>query len=1362
VNFFASQPCRPVESPGGLLTRTLRGTNLPPDGKSYKREQRVGFVKSGSMRKKVNGLVTLGAASVVVVSFMGAPSAAGASPAAAMSHISKTYAHVGRAPRLPSGARTIGAVSASKSINGSVALAPRNASALAKAAAAVAEPKSPSFHHYLSKGAFAAAYGPSAATVNAVESTLRASHLTVTSVSANHLLVHFKGTVGSAESAFRTHIANVRLASGRVGTETTSAVSFPSSLASSVLSVVGLNTLGLLHTHVLRPTHPASVKPVTHNFVHPANSATPCAAATGAATEFGGLTDDQIAHSYGADGLYSQGDFGAGQTVAIYELEPFDISDIKAFDSCYFGPAKATTMTDNVSTEVIDGGAGTGPGSGESALDIENVSAIAPAAKIKVYEAPNGNAGPLDLYNQIVQDDTAKVVSTSWGECEALQQSTAPGYGNVENELFEQAALQGQSIFSSAGDSGSDDCSAAPTTVTPLLSTDDPSSQPFVTAVGGTTITNASDTPTEHVWNDGNTFGGAGGGVSSIWGAPSWQQPFLDTASAAAAVASGDLAACPQSATHGATCREVPDVSAQADEFTGAITVFLSEFGGWLTFGGTSSSAPLWAAMTADINASSGCTASGGVGFASPSLYAVAAIPADYQASFNDLTTGDGNNDVYDINSGTTYATKTGYDMASGLGTPKLTSPTGKAGLASFMCALAAPTASPRPAVSSVLPRSTVLTGTPGPITIVGTGFTGAKALSIGGYAVPAGDWSVTDATHISVTTVPTGSQALTGSFGPQDGSGRALISVTGSTGATSLVSPAAALLYVDTSATSPAPSVGGVVAFGGPKAGGNKVSVFGAGFSSGPVTVKIGGVAATNVQVVNDNELTVTVPAFTVGTVCATAADPATDVCQAQVVVTNANGSSATSTIRLPYTGAIFVDGTTGGASLPACAGTTCEVFPATTEYDYYAAPTISSIVTTSAADPTVYASEQGDTIATINGSGFDSLGFLLTIDGTPSLAANQDGATLTLTPTQIQVMINPHNETHEAIGANLRVQTLAGISNPAGFKWAGVPVVSTISTSPEVNLGGGIVIPVSPVTGGASITVNGRGYLGSLPADGGSVQFQNLGEFGGTSTMNSGYSATDTVLTGTTSSSNAGAAVTTVCTITGCSEPNTESQFNGSLIDFVQKGDPAVTSVTPKSGPASGGTNVAIHGTNLSDTVAVIFGKVPVEAESVPGILTNGSSTEIDLVAPPGRAGSTVSVQVVTIESLYNGHPSAKTSVARFTYKSSVASAPQDVTGTAHGKSLTAHWKAPASNGGHAITRYRVSAVAFANSPSKGAKKPPTVVVVTKHGSARSAKLIGLRAGWTYEIRVQAVNSKGRGVAGVSERVFFIHDPA
>ena len=682
-----------------------------------------------SARKGFSTYATLGAATVVVAGFLAspvaamagpAPSSAAAAAAAAATPISSNYAHVTRASKLPSGARAIGATSASQSISGAVALAPRNPAALTKAASAVSNPRSKSFHQYIAKGAFAAKYGPTAATINAVKTTLQRSHLTVTSVSGNGLLVHFKGTIGSAESAFRTRISNVRLANGRITRATTSAVSFPASIAPQVVSVIGLNTAFSAKGDFRRATHPASVKPVIHKFSHPAGSPNACAAASEAASSFGGLTDDQIANSYGLDGLYSAGDLGANQTVALFELEPFSMSDVTTFDTCYFGAAKAAQMASRLTTKLIDGGAGTGPGTGESILDIDDVSAVAPDANIEVYEGPFTDNGYLDTENAIVQDDTAKVASESIGECESDVEAGVPGQLQVENEIFEQAALQGQSILASSGDSGADTCAnQQPVPRAPDLSVSDPASQPFVTAVGGTTISNASNPPTEQVWNDGSTGGAAGGGVSSVWGAPSWQQPFLDTASAATAVANG-LTPCPQSPSNAALCREVPDVSAQADDLTGSITIYTSIFGGWTTIGGTSSSSPLWAAVLADINASAGCQGSA-LGFVSPSLYAVASIPADYQASFNDLKTGSGNNDMFDLTNGASYATNNGYDMASGLGTPRVTdgSSGSQAGLASYLCALSAPTATPRPAITA-LSTPTVTTAAPGTLTITG------------------------------------------------------------------------------------------------------------------------------------------------------------------------------------------------------------------------------------------------------------------------------------------------------------------------------------------------------------------------------------------------------------------------------------------------------------------------------------------------------------------------------------------------------------------------------------------------------------------------------------------------------------------
>ena len=95
--------------------------------------------------------------------------------------------------------------------------------------------------------------------------------------------------------------------------------------------------------------------------------------------------------------------------------------------------------------------------------------------------------------------------------------------------------------------------------------------------------------------------------------------------------------------------------------------------------GGTSSAAPLWAGMLADINASATCATqsatANGVGFASPLLYAVASVPSQYAASFNDITVG--NNDIYGLDNGKVFPATKGYDLTTGLGTPELTGPGG-------------------------------------------------------------------------------------------------------------------------------------------------------------------------------------------------------------------------------------------------------------------------------------------------------------------------------------------------------------------------------------------------------------------------------------------------------------------------------------------------------------------------------------------------------------------------------------------------------------------------------------------------------------------------------------------------------------
>ncbi|MEO6859857.1 MAG: protease pro-enzyme activation domain-containing protein, partial [Solirubrobacteraceae bacterium] len=517
---------------------------------------------------------------------------------------SRATVAVTAAPHIPSGAREIGAVSRGAAETAALVLRPRNERALRQFIASVTEAGSPAFHHYLAPGTFASRFGPTPTTIDAVKAQLVADGLRVTRVASDGLIVTFKASARQVEAAFHTRLASYKLADGTLGQATTTAVRVPSTISAAVSAVVGLDNL--VHPHAVSIVRaPASARGTraaakAGHLTHPAGSPTACASAQTDAQQFGGLTDDQIANAYGAFGLYGAGDLAAGQRIAIYELEPFLPSDIQTFDTCYFGASVAGQMAGRLNTMPVDGGQPTGQGSGEAVLDVENVSAMAPGANIDVYEAPNTTFGGLDEYSAIINADADKVVTSSWGLCEQAVQLGEPGVQQAENFLFEQAAAQGQSVFSAAGDTGSDDCNAFRAVAPPAgqnpLSVDDPSSQPYVVAVGGTTIDNAStQPPQERVWNDGAEWGSDGGGISMSWAMPTWQlrsrvpgvvlpgssdYTQANTVEGSSGYPPGFCQAYLAGAGPSTPCRTLPDVSAQADEFTGAITIFSTEFGG--------------------------------------------------------------------------------------------------------------------------------------------------------------------------------------------------------------------------------------------------------------------------------------------------------------------------------------------------------------------------------------------------------------------------------------------------------------------------------------------------------------------------------------------------------------------------------------------------------------------------------------------------------------------------------------------------------------------------------------------------------------------------------------------------------------
>jgi subtilase family serine protease len=755
-------------------------------------------------------------------------------------------------------------------------LEPRDGAALTRFISQVTDKHSPLFHHYVKPGTFAARFGPSSSTIALVESQLRASGLNVTGVARDGLIIDFEAPASQVESAFQTRLERYKLANGSTGRARTAPVRVPATIAKYVRSVVGLDTTvklrpsGILRTPKSAPgSHPAAK---AASFPHPAGSPTACTNATSTAEAFGGLTDDQVANAYGAFGLYGAGDTGSGQHVAIFELEPFDKTDVQTFDTCYFGGSAATAMLSRLHVVNVDGGPGAGPGFGESILDIQDVSAFAPGANIDVYQAPNTTFGALDEYAKIVNDDVDQIVTTSWGLCEQAVQQGSPGVQQAENIIFQEAAAQGQTVFSATGDQGSNDCNAfqTPQPVAPVLSVDDPSSQPYVVATGGSTIDNATQPPSEHVWNDGAFAGAGGGGISESWPMAAWQAGSqlpggVGSATNQSAVTAAEgfegTSFCLDDSNAGpaeTACRQIPDVSANADEFTGGITIYIGAFGGWTTIGGTSSAAPMWAGMLADVNASQTCqnnpATQTGVGFASPLLYSVASNPTAYAASFNDIKTG--NNDPYGDSN--LFQATTGYDMASGLGTPALTQPNGGAGLAFYLCSQAPATT--RPTVTSLSPAVGLTSASGTTVTITGTHFQDGSnpvaGVQVGGYQVPSSDFNVTGPTSITATfpaaadVVPPNDQT--------DGAGPEQVTVTLHDGVTSAVNVNSWFTYADDNGSLQVlPTVTSVHSYTGPDAGGNTIDVYGAGFT-GATDVTFGGVSAGagNFTVLHDWEI--------------------------------------------------------------------------------------------------------------------------------------------------------------------------------------------------------------------------------------------------------------------------------------------------------------------------------------------------------------------------------------------------------------------------------------------------------------------------------------------------------------------------
>ncbi len=531
-----------------------------------------------------------------------------------------SWTTVGSASAHVAGQHVVGSASGSSAIDLRVTLTPSNASGLAAMALAVVNPASPHYHHYFSPAQIRRAYAPSASEVRSVASYFRSQGLVVDPAISDGFVLHVHGTVSQAARAFHTTFDQVRSAHGVVGVANATAAQLPRSVSSFVQGIVGLNSAARAFPQSVRASD--AVTPPTS-----------CSAADTAESKRTGLapTPADQASVYGLDAQYAAGYSGTGRNVGLLEFAGYNQPDVNFYFSCY---GLSTTVT----SVNVDGGPASGTltdgSSIESDLDIEEAAVLAPGANIVNYQSANTLNAFIDVFATVAQEDRVSSLSVSWGICETQTTSTA------YQPVLEQLAAEGIPVLVAAGDSGSEQCAnnALPGGHADYsLEVDDPANSPWVTAIGGLRLN--SFTPGDaSVWNDlcsGGVPCGGGGGVSTVYDRPSWQTGVGVNTSLAG--------------------RELPDISVMGDPRTGFMVYYNGHFG---SVGGTSIGAPIVAAMvTVDAQA---CGVSG-VGFLDPRLYQMASDGV----GILDITSG--SNDLYGTGG---YSATTGYDMASGLGTP--------------------------------------------------------------------------------------------------------------------------------------------------------------------------------------------------------------------------------------------------------------------------------------------------------------------------------------------------------------------------------------------------------------------------------------------------------------------------------------------------------------------------------------------------------------------------------------------------------------------------------------------------------------------------------------------------------------------
>jgi hypothetical protein len=460
--------------------------------------------------------------------------------------------------------------------------------------------------------------------------------------------------------------------------------------------------------------------------------------------------------------------------------------------------------------------------------------------------------------------------------------------------------------------------------------------------------------------------------------------------------------------------------------------------------------------------------------------------------------------------------------------------------------------------------------------------------------------------------------------------------------GASSTPGPRSRFTYVAGGRRS-APAVAAVTPTGGPRNASRIVTVLGSGFQD-VRSVTFGGVRARGFTVHGPDRITVRYPRISPATACArlphsgvyAGQTTSNDVCQVQVRVRTSGGVSAPARIRPPLEGPLWRNAM-GVLLHPACG---CEVAQASDEFDYLPRPRIDSVSTSGG--PATLASERGGSVITVKGAGLDPLDIDWANFGDPARASSVQVGYVYLSGTKMQIRAPRHEVTLGIARTMLSVKTLAGQSNARAVRYAGLPAATEVTNLRAPTRINGLA--GAPSTGATPIEVDGLHFRGQIL----SLAISSLSRTHQSAGTQYRFTVTgDTSLRTRTVAQNPGLVAVEPCTVSGCAKGSLQA---GLLL--YPPGAPAVTAVSPSSGPAAGGTPITVTGRNLGCPLQVLVGGRPATAVAAgKSILGCGSTTTVTAVTPAGSSGETAPVTVTTAAAAFSGR--AGRSAASFSYR-------------------------------------------------------------------------------------------------------------